>query len=258
MRVLVTNDDGLDAPGLAALAGAVARAGHEVTVVAPVADWSGAGTGLQLPVDRPIAIRRKVVDGMPFIGVEGTPALAVTLARMGAFGDPPVCVASGINIGTNTGRSILHSGTVGAALTGASMGMSALAVSMHAREPKHLDAVAQVAGVALSWLAGARKRTILNVNVPDLPVDELRGVRWGRLAAFGRVRATIDEVREGEIQLRLAESRLPLDPQTDAGLVEDGYVVVTPLLGLQAVGDDSAAHAIELDLLGRPVPIPTE
>ncbi|MEU6073955.1 5'/3'-nucleotidase SurE [Micromonospora sp. NPDC047074] len=257
MRVLVTNDDGIDAPGLAVLAAALSGAGHDITVVAPIGDASGAGTGVRLTVDRPIAIRRTTVDGVTFVGVDGTPALAVMLARMGAFGAPPTCVVAGINVGSNTGRSILHSGTVGAALTGASMGMSALAVSLHARRPENLESAAQVAGLALTWLAGARKRTVLNVNVPDLPLSRLRGVRWGRLAAFSQTRATIAEVRDDEIELRLTGSTLPLDPATDAGLVENGYVVVTPLLGIQAAGDDAAATAIEAELTRRSVPIPS-
>src|SRR5690348_2886932 len=130
MRVLVTNDDGLSAPGLRALAAAVVREGHDVTVIAPVDDRSGAGTGLAFDRAAPLSVRREMVaelPGVPFIGVDGTPALAVLLARLEAFAPRPFCVVSGINFGANTGRAILHSGTVGAALTAAAMGMSGLA-----------------------------------------------------------------------------------------------------------------------------------
>jgi 5'-nucleotidase len=224
----------------------LARADHDVAVVAPVGDCSGAGTSLSLAADQPVSILRRFRDepsGIPFIGIDGTPALAVLLARMGAFGPPPWCVLSGINAGTNTGRSILHSGTVGAALTAATLGMSGLAVSLHAAEGGRLDTAAEIAGLATTWLASARKRTVLNINVPDLPIAALRGVRWGRLAALGRERMTIDRVEEHQIHFRIAESGL-MDPQTDAGLIEDGYVVATPLTGPQAVADPAAAQAI--------------
>lgn len=247
MRVVVTNDDGIDAPGLRAMAGALARAGHQVTAVAPIADHSGAGTAMRLPIDRPITVRRMPVaevPGVPFIGVDGTPGLAVLLSRLGAFGDPPWCVVSGINPGGNTGRSILHSGTVGSALTAASLGMSALAVSVHAEHPRHLAAAAQVAAAATDWLRTARKRTVLNVNIPDSPLTELRGVRWARLAAYGETRATVDEVGERHVRLRSAPATIALDPQTDAALVVAGYVVVTPISGPRAIEDDEPARGI--------------
>ncbi|MGK5627817.1 5'/3'-nucleotidase SurE [Streptomyces sp. URMC 123] len=250
MRVLVTNDDGVEAPGLRALAGAVAATGHEVSVVAPLDDRSGAGSALDHGLGRPLVTRAITVPELPdvpFTGVEGTPALAVLLSRLAAFGDPPWCVVSGINLGTNTGRAVLHSGTVCAALTAATLGMSGLAVSIDSARPRHLETAARVAGMATEWIVRARKRTVLNVNVPDLPFEELRGVRWGRLAAVGRVRLAAREGDGGTRALGVVPDPSPaaVDPRTDDGLVAAGYVAVTPLTGIQAVEDDTAALALD-------------
>lgn len=254
MRILVTNDDGIDAPGLRILAGALAADGHEVMVVAPDKDFSGAGTQLHMTEGVPIPVRRFDVPELPgvsFAEVAGSPALATLLSRLGAFGATPRCVVSGINAGENTGRSVLHSGTVGAALTAASMGMSALAVSVAADRPRHYETAADMAVVALRWLAGARKRTVLNLNVPDVPIDAVRGVRWGRLAAYGSTRAILVENAEDHVTIGTTAGTLPLDPDTDAGLVAAGYAVVTPLVGPRAEQDGSAADGIA-SLLGSP------
>ncbi len=247
-RILVTNDDGVESPGIRALAAAVAALGHDVFVVAPLDDRSGVGSALYGSADLAagtVPTRQSTVDGVPFTGIGGTPALAVTMARLGMFGPPPWCVVSGINLGVNAGRSVLHSGTVSAALTAATLGMSGLAVSIDARRPQHLDTASAVAATATSWLVAARKRTVLNVNVPDLPPDALRGVRWGRLAAFGRARRTATTAPDGQLALAVDVSPLPLDPTTDEGLVDSGYVSVTPLTGVQAIEDDTAARYLD-------------
>lgn len=251
MRVLVTNDDGLSAPGLRALAAAVAGEGHDVTVIAPFDDRSGAGTGLTFDRGAPLDVRRETVaevPGVPFIGVDGTPAFAVLLARLETFAPRPFCVVSGINFGANTGHAVLHSGTVGAALTAATMGMSGMAVSIAAPRPTHLETATRVAGLATRWLARARKRTILNVNVPDLPFGQLQGVRRGRPAAYGGSRLVADTGPNDTMRVGLSESGLPLDPGTDAGLVAAGYVSVTVFSGLATVADESTATALD-DLL---------
>lgn len=248
-RILVTNDDGIASAGIRALAAAVADLGHDVLVVAPLDDRSGVGSALYGAAEFAAGtVPVQQVDGLPgvpFTGIGGTPALAVTMARLGLFGPPPWCVVSGINLGVNTGRSVLHSGTVCAALTGATLGMSGLAVSIDARQPRHLNTAAAVAAMATEWLVAARKRTVLNVNVPDLPPDALRGVRWGRLAAFGRARRTAATAPDGQLALAVDVSPLPLDPATDEGLVDAGYVCVTPLAGVQAIEDPAAARHLD-------------
>ena len=137
MRVLVTNDDGYDAPGIFALARAFAQAGHDATVLAPRTEASGSGAGVG-----PVHLRGGTVavqevdlpglEGIRTLAVDALPALIVITACLGGFGPPPDLVVSGINPGRNVGRAVLHSGTVGAALTSAAFGLKALAVSIQA------------------------------------------------------------------------------------------------------------------------------
>jgi 5'-nucleotidase len=170
------------------------------------------------------------------IGIDATPAAAVLLANLGVFGSRPSAVVSGINAGANTGRSILHSGTVGAALAAASHGMSALAVSIDAQNPEHPETAARVALEALRWLGGARRRTVLNVNVPDLPLTALKGLELGRISAYGSS-GLAASLQGDQVEMREVPGVLPLDPETDIGLIRSGYVSVTPLQGITAVGD---------------------
>src|SRR5207248_4410028 len=119
------------------------------------------------------------LEECPCYGIDGPPAVAVMTARLGGFGDEPDLIVSGINPGANTGRSVLHSGTVGSALAGANFGVSGLAVSVAAAEPYRWDTAAALAVEALAWLVDAPRKTVLNVNVPALPLDEVKGVRFG-------------------------------------------------------------------------------
>ncbi|MGH9007358.1 MAG: 5'/3'-nucleotidase SurE, partial [Acidimicrobiales bacterium] len=154
MRILVTNDDGVHAPGLVALVRALAawtaEAGHELVVVAPLANHSGASAAVGTVDEREsVGFRRIHIDGaesVPTFGVDATPALTVVIGAFGAFGPPPDLVVSGINLGVNVGRSVLHSGTVGAVLTGAQHGLRGLAVSMRSQPlPHHWDTATAVA-----------------------------------------------------------------------------------------------------------------
>ncbi|MFI7503313.1 5'/3'-nucleotidase SurE [Streptomyces sp. NPDC049687] len=260
MRVLVTNDDGVHSDGLRPLTDALTRAGHDVLAVAPLADHSGTGTALGLRPGVPVRVV-SVEDepgGPRVLGIDGGPALAVTLARMGAFGDRPQAVLSGINAGANTGRSVLHSATVGAALTASAAGLSALAVSVAADRPRHWAAAAQVAVDCLAWLGGARRRTVLNVNIPDLPLEQLRGVRYGRLAAFGPT-SLVAVPQDGGIVVEERSQALPLDPETDTALVLDGWVTTTlldPLTGVPA--RDAPVGLAALHLPGPPATLGEE
>jgi 5'-nucleotidase len=178
------------------------------------------------------------IEDVPVYGIDGPPALCVLLARIGGFGTPPDVVLSGINPGNNTGRSILHSGTVGAAMTAASFGVSGLAVSIGAGEDIEWDTACAFAVGALEWLVGAPVRSILNVNVPNVPLADVAGVRLARLAPFGTVRTTIVEAGEGRLQVELRATEEELDPDTDTALVLAGYVAVTPIVGPRAAGDE--------------------
>ncbi|WP_218839791.1 5'/3'-nucleotidase SurE [Streptomyces sp. WZ.A104] len=248
----MTNDDGVHSPGIRALAAAVAATGHEPDVVAPLTDRSGAGSAMDHGSGRVLSTETLTLPGLPGIpvrGIDGAPALAVLVARLAPPGARPWCVVSGINAGANVGRAVLHSGTVCAALTAATLGMSGLAVSVDSAAPEHLDTAARVAGLATEWIVAARKRTVLNVNVPDVPFEDLRGVRWGRLAAGGRARLSAHPGEAaGEVRLEADASAAVVDPRTDAGLLAAGYVTVTPLTGIEAVEDDTAASALDESL----------
>lgn len=262
LRVLVTNDDGVHQPGVTALARAVAGAGYDTVVVAPKDEYSGASAALgpvqlgqTLEYD---AIEVPGLEDVPVYGLDGPPALCVVLARLGGFGDPPDVVVSGINPGNNTGRSILHSGTVGAAMTGASFGVSGLAVSISmgaedTEEPHWLTA-ATVGVSALEWLLTRSERSILNVNVPNLPLADVRGVRLARLAPFGTVRTAIVESGQGRLQFELRATEEQLDPDTDTALVLAGYVAVTPLVGPRASGEEADVADRVAESLGLPGP----
>ena len=238
MRLLVTNDDGIHAPGILALARAMVTTGHDVVVAAPLDDMSGSGAAIgRIHADETIDVEEVELaglEGVPCFGVDGPPALAVMTARLGGFGPPPDVVVSGINPGPNTGRATLHSGTVGAALTGANFGVSGIAVSVDVGDEYLWDTPAAFAVAGLEWLLAQEGRTVLNVNVPNVPLAEVQGVRWARLAPFGTVRAALVESQGGGLQMELAEHGEQLPDDTDTALVKAGFVAVTTLVGIRA------------------------
>jgi len=243
LRVLITNDDGYQARGIRALARAIAGAGHDVVVVAPMTDQSGVGTARAAWVDRPIATNSEDADGITYIGIDGTPALAVTLGRLGSFGAPPDLVVSGINHGYNFGV-ILHSGTVGAALTAATQGLSGLAVSLGAEDPKHLETAAMISVELIDWLRAEPSGTVLNVNVPDVALSDLTGVRNARLAPYNPSRLVAGLAPTGEPMAILRTPEPSADPDTDECLLAAGYATLTPIVGIQDAPsqDDPARH----------------
>jgi 5'-nucleotidase len=242
MRVLVTNDDGVESPGILALARALVEAGHTVSVVAPASDLSGAGASIgPLHRSEPIPVAQRTwsdLPGVPVTAIERPPATAVYLACLGAFGERPDVVASGINPGANTGHLVLHSGTVGAALTASGLGVPAVAVSLTWSDTGyHWDTAARFAAPALAWAAagdaGGRAR-VLNVNVPNVPLASVRGVREARLAPYGEFWVASSDIREGDLRIEFKGSDTEPEPGTDSALVLDGYVTVTPLHGIVA------------------------
>jgi 5'-nucleotidase len=209
VRILVTNDDGVGAPGLAALTralvawtegpgGSVATSGpktpHEIVVVAPSSNYSGAGAAVgSVTETTTIPYQRAAVEGAETVeayGLDASPALSVIAGALGAVGPKPDLVVSGINHGVNVGRSILHSGTVGAALTASQLGIRALAVSLRAgADPDPWDTAARLAVALVPLLVASPERTVLNLNVPALPLDEVRGLRWARVGGAGLIKA---------------------------------------------------------------------
>ena len=177
MRILLSNDDGYFAPGLTALADALSPFG-EVTVVAPERDRSGASNSLTL--DRPLTVR-KAANGFTY--VNGTPTDCVHLAVTGLLGHLPDMVVSGINDGANMGDDTIYSGTVAAATEGFLLGIPSFAVSLTSKAGRHYATAARIAaGMVERFRADPISQPLLlNINVPDVPFDELAGVSITRL-----------------------------------------------------------------------------
>ncbi|TDD45271.1 5'/3'-nucleotidase SurE [Kribbella antibiotica] len=243
-RILITNDDGFQAPGIRALAPAIAELGHEVVVVAPLDDQSGVGSARTATVNRPIQTVVEEAGGISYRGVAGTPALAVTLATIGAFGPAPDLVLSGINRGHNIGVPIFHSGTVAAALTAAGQGISGVAISIEGASPTHWATAATMAGEALTWIASEPAGTVLSLNVPDLPLDQLAGVRHAALTPITRERLVATTAPTGEPMITVAPPQPNPPADSDEALLRAGYVTVSPLIGIRVLPEDDAAIAL--------------
>jgi len=236
MRILVTNDDGIGSEGIHALVRALVTTGHDIVVVAPDRNWSGAGAALgDLEPGRALDVARVEIPGAPdaeAYALAGPPALTVVASRLGAFGAPAELVVSGINAGLNTGRSILHSGTVGAVLTGQGFGVSGLAVSVASSTPWHWDTAAELALEVLPMVIAAPPRSALNLNVPALPRGEVAGIRWARIAPFGAVRAQVGTTSDTHVDFVLEATGYEPAPDTDQGCVDRGYAALTTLVGV--------------------------
>lgn len=193
MRLLLTNDDGIDSEGLHVLARSMQQFG-DVVIVAPDREFSGAGAAIGAIWEMRPEVEHAHVDGFDEAwAVSGPPALCVMFARMGAFGPPPDLIVSGINPGANVGRSVYHSGTIGATISGRNGGISGVAVSQSVSDYgvegqaweesiKGLkwETAAEVAAAAVGAMITnpPKEASILNINVPDVSVDELTEWRW--------------------------------------------------------------------------------
>ena len=236
MRILVTNDDGIDSPGLHALAAMAVRQGHDVVIAAPAREASGAGSSLTgVEADGRIATetRAALMADVPTYAVSASPAFIALMATRGAYGPEPDVVLSGINRGPNTGAAVLHSGTVGAAFTAVANGCCAMAVSLDVPfragpgEPEERwDTAAEVAGDLLPLLSPG---FVLNVNVPNLDAGDLRGIRRATLAQFGTVQMVLMEQGHGYVRMSLEQSDHGAEPGSDDAWLLDGYVAVTPI-----------------------------
>ena len=177
MRILISNDDGYFSPGIEQLAAALGRR-HEITVVAPERDRSGASNSLTL--DRPLSVRR-APNG--YLYVNGTPTDCVHLAVTGLLEQLPDLVISGINLGANMGDDTIYSGTVAAATEGFLLGIPSLAISLASKTGRHFETAAAVAVqmVERFMRAPLPQPALLNVNVPNVPQDQLAGIEITRL-----------------------------------------------------------------------------
>lgn len=251
-RALVTNDDGIDSPGLHALADAARAAGLEVIVAAPAEQSSGASAALSAirRDGRTVVERRELPDlDVEAWAVHAQPGHIVAAALNGWFDPAPDLVLSGINHGANVGRAVLHSGTVGAALTAKINGTRAVAVSLdvalYPTGERHWAAAAGLLVPVLELVFDAPEDTVLSLNVPDRPADEIGPLRYARLARGGAVQTRVDEIRDGD--LRLAEVEMSDEPEegTDSALLAAGHPTLTALRSVDADDGD-----LVLDWLG--------
>lgn len=239
---LITNDDGIDSPGLVALATAARRAGLDVVVAAPDQQYSGAAASITaVQEDGRTVIRRVELDDLPDVtaySVKAAPAHIVVLALGGWLDPEPDLVLSGINRGANVGRAVLHSGTVGAALTAGLLERRGLAVSLSVplqptADPHWETACAHLPDV-LEFLLDSPVETTLSLNAPDRPLDEVRELRVAPLAKRGIVQSLVDEVGEGGVHLHEVETGDDEDdPNCDRILLAAGHVTLTALQGLR-------------------------
>jgi len=228
MRILVSNDDGYLAPGLAALVDAVRPYG-EVTVVAPEQNHSGASNSLTL--SRPLTVHKA---GNGFFYINGTPTDCVHVALTGLLEHRPDLVVSGINNGQNMGDDTIYSGTVAAAMEGFLFGVPSIAFSLINKGYEHLECARQVAGeIVARWCAQPFSApTLLNVNVPNLPRSEVRGIcctRLGKRHPSEPVIRAQNPYGETIYWVGPAGSARDAGPDTDFHATAAGYVSVTPL-----------------------------
>ncbi len=228
MHILLSNDDGYQAPGLKALLESTKEHG-EITVVAPDENKSGASGSLTL--SKVLTVK---ASGERCFAVDGTPVDCVHIGLNGLLDNEPDMVISGINSGSNLGDDVLYSGTVGAALEGRRLAYPGVAVSLVGSEPKHYWTAGQVASAIVSELKinPLPCRTILNVNVPDRPLEDLHGYKITRLGYRARSHPVIrlnasDDYRQ--YRIGTIGSAVDSGPGTDFSAVNEGYVSITPL-----------------------------
>ncbi|WP_300455286.1 5'/3'-nucleotidase SurE [Accumulibacter sp.] len=228
MRILLCNDDGYFAPGIDHLARALSEMA-EITVVAPERDRSGASNSLTL--DRPLSLRRAASG---FYYVNGTPTDCVHLAVTGMLDELPDMVVSGINIGANMGDDTIYSGTIAAATEGFLLGVPSLAISLCSKVGEHFATAARVACelVGLLQKQSLNEPVLLNVNVPDVAYDRLRGfvvTRLGKRHKAEPVVPTISPRNETVYWVGAAGAAQDAGEGTDFYAVQNDQVSVTPL-----------------------------
>ena len=228
MRILLTNDDGIASPALAQLRRVLTPFGRVITI-AP--DRNQSATSQSLTLHRPLRIREESEDTY---SVDGTPTDCVLVAFHGELGDKPDLVVSGINHGPNMGEDVFYSGTVAAAIEGVLQGVPGVAASLATRQPSDFRDAADVVGRLLRQVLerGLTRRLLLNINLPYIPVAELRGVRITRLGTRVYEDTLVRKVDPRGRDYFWIGGEDPVwrpDEGTDFHSVDAGYVSVTPL-----------------------------
>lgn len=269
-QLLLTNDDGIDSVGLHVLARAMRELG-DVTIIAPDSEYSGAGAAIGAIWETKPEAHEARVDGIDKAwSVSGPPALCVMFARMGAFDFTPDLIISGINPGANVGRSVYHSGTIGACLTGRNGGISGIAVSQRAdifgvegqawedtvKNQKWQSAADVAVAAAAAVLENPPEAaSVLNINVPNLATDDLSKWRWtevGNRPPRTWTKAWLEpkagHVGSYHVELEYGDS-IDQPAGTDTRAIMENEVSMTWLSRLEAQNDDTTAVDARLQQL---------
>ncbi len=252
LRVLVTNDDGIYAPGLWALAQELVRE-FRVYVVAPDREQSAIGAAISL--NHPIRVNRlpAIMSGdMEAYSVEGTPGDCVIMAINSLFKDGIDCVVSGLNEGSNLGNDVLISGTVGAALHGYFLGRPAFALSINSLRPENVEPGARLARLLVRLVAQGQlpEKILLNINLPDLPLGEIRGIEVTHLARRSYTDIIEEHVdRKGRSLYWITRGKPVWEEEagSDIWAIRQSKVSITPL-------EADVASREHIDLLRRLAP----
>jgi 5'-nucleotidase len=255
VRILISNDDGIGAPALPVLASRLARDGHDVVVAAPLEAHSGCGASIGKVEDGQVFSIAEVslagAEGVPAFAVDGPPAFIVLAAVQGVLGARPDVVVTGPNAGVNLGPLTLHSGTLGAAITAASNGLPGIALSTQKRARFGFASAAEFCALNLGKLLDYMEDDCaLNINVPDLPLDEIAGIRLTRFAPKSLYTIVLTDAGHdapGSAGKRHMSVSLHYDKEgashrkwraesgkeddSDAGAIIDGYISVTVVHG---------------------------
>lgn len=273
MRIMVTNDDGIDMEGMHVLARAMREHG-EVVIIAPEAEQSGMGAALgPLHLIRPEVQQRQVPGIDEAWSVSGTPALCVFFARLGVFGEPFDIVVSGINPGANVGRAVYHSGTVGAGFTARNGGIAAVAVSQEtsmfetlgqgeATSQQHWDSAAAVASAVVGAMTAEdlNPEIVVNINVPNKPIDELsvwRHAEVGTVPPRSVSTASLQPMahRAGRFTIEMEWGELgELPVALDGGAVSAGEVAISTLSRVANTGTVSPGIVTSLETVTGLIP----
>ncbi|MDX1915041.1 MAG: 5'/3'-nucleotidase SurE [Methylophilus sp.] len=236
MRILISNDDGYFALGLNILAAHLAKIA-EITVVAPERNRSGASNSLTL--DRPLSVRQ-ASNG--FFYVNGTPTDCVHIALTGLMDQMPDMVVSGINDGANMGDDTIYSGTVAAAMEGFLLDIPSFAISMSQHNAMHFETAARITVELVQHYLSNRPKspTLLNINVPDIPYDEIKGKQITRLGKRHKAESVIQlQTPRGETVYWVGAAGLP----NDGGEGTDFYAVANQYVSISPIHVDLTKHA---------------
>jgi 5'-nucleotidase len=233
MRIVVTNDDGIDAGGIVTVAAELSRAGHDVVIVAPLTQASGSGSSLGSELDgRTVAAtsRRDHATGLRAVGVEAPPAYIALAVSRGWLGLEPDLLVSGINRGNNVGELSLFSGTLAAALTASLYGLPALAISCPATPTRYDEAASCLVDALPRLVESLPVGCAYNLNYPDVPLSDFAGWTRATLASSGEQ----DLVVRGDVSgvnVTLAGERSATDPASDIALLRQHFGTFTPVSG---------------------------